>query len=152
MKTFIKFTSNWGYKLNCAAFTTFRIFNPDPNEYVVGHAYDIFLKSKNGPHIFEGDKNKYSFIGKAELVDKQVIKHKQITNGMAVLDVGHKAEYLKGLLKRMYHRIFATQGENTTYVRLCLMYTQVAEINIDEFLVDQSYQLVRPPILKDKAA
>lgn len=149
MKTYIKYTQNFNLKLNCAAHTTFRL-HTDPAEYQPGKILDVYFKAKNGNKQFEGDANKYVLIGQAEIVSKQLVKHKEITDAMAVIDVGHKSVYLQALLKRMYATKFAITGVDTIYERLCLMYTRTYDIPITAFIEDQSYYIVKPPIIENK--
>lgn len=151
MKAHIKFSQNWNLKLNCAAFTTFRL-HVDNNHYQPGKLIDVYMKAKNGAISFPDDANKYILIGTAEIVSKQLVKHKDITDAMAVIDCGYKRQYLQGLLKRMYKPKFDITGEETVYERLCLMYTRTETIPIEAFISDASYQIVKPPIIKPSAA
>lgn len=151
MKAHIKFSHNHNLKLNCAAFTTFRI-EEDPNDYQPGKVIDVYMKAKNGTHTFPDDKNKYVCIGAAEIVSKQLVKHREITDAMAVIDCGHKRSYLQTLLSRIYAKRFANTGVETVYVRLCLMYVRTNTIPVEAFLEDNSYYIVKPPHIKSSAA
>ena len=88
----IKFTYNWNNKLHCKAFTTLRLHN---DKYVVGQAYEIYLK--NG--------KEWTFKGTAELKAKRTFKKSRINEFIAFLDTGYSSGKCQEIIGKMYNRL-----------------------------------------------
>lgn len=85
----IFFSYNWNKKLNCNAFSTIRIMQPD--KYVLNKNYCIWLKREN---IFE-----------ASIINITPFFLKDLTENMAYLDTGYSKEKATSIIKKMYPRV-----------------------------------------------
>jgi CRISPR/Cas system CSM-associated protein Csm2 small subunit len=81
----IDFSYNWNNKLNCKAFTTFRLHS---NKYGVGRIYEVQLKSET--------------LGTATLQNKKTIKLNQINDYISYLDTGYNVDEMKNIVRKMY--------------------------------------------------
>jgi len=87
----IKFVYNWNNKLNMDCFTTIRPHNP--KKYVVGRAFDIHLKTKDGWN---------TFYDAADIVEIKTIKGKDLNEFITRLDMGLSLDDGKRLLNNFY--------------------------------------------------
>ena len=85
----INFSYNWNNKLNCKAFTTFKLKNV--NKYQIGKEYNILLKKQ--------------LLKSAIIEDIKTIYFNQINEFIARVDTGYSAEETKNILKKMYSKI-----------------------------------------------
>ena len=85
MKT-INFTYNWNNKLDCKAFTTFRLRNPA--KYKIGESYQILLKGK--------------VVGTATIVQILPLTLDKVNEWIARLDTGYSLPEFKKLVETMY--------------------------------------------------
>lgn len=69
----ISFSYNWNKKLDCDAFTTIRLFQPE--KYCIGEQYEIELKKEK---LFEG-----------VIIDVKKFWLKDLSNFVAYLDTGY---------------------------------------------------------------
>lgn len=96
IKSSITFGSNWNNKLDCQAFTTFRLHNP--KKHLINSVVDIYLKEV--------------LLYSAKIVDVKTMKLEQVNDFIAHLDTGYSAEDFKKLVRTMYKNIvkdFETQ-------------------------------------------
>lgn len=85
----IKFSYNWNNKLDCKAFTTLRLHNP--NKYKKGEEYKVFLKEEElVPVVIAGIR---------------VIPFKDINDYIARLDTGYSLEECRKIIKRMFKHV-----------------------------------------------
>lgn len=82
----IEFSYNWNNKLDCKAFTTLRLANPE--RFKVGAEYRIV--SKDGDH------------GTARIEAIREITLPKINEFIARLDTGYSAEECKKIIRQMY--------------------------------------------------
>jgi hypothetical protein len=82
----LAFSTNWNNKLDCSAFTTLRIYNP--NQHFAGRKVKILQKGH--------DKGK----GRIEAVKAFHID--KLSPYISYLDTGYSVEECKNILKRMY--------------------------------------------------
>lgn len=85
----IKFSYNWNNKLDCKAFTTIRIENP--NKYKVGHLYYIKLKEEHK--------------GNAACVAIKSFFLKDLNDFIAHLDTGYDRFECEKIIRRMYPNV-----------------------------------------------
>ena len=81
----INFSYNWNNKLNCNAFTTFRMLN---QKYRIGRIYKINLNRK--------------FLFEAQIMDMRQILLEEITEIAAMIDTGLNRTSFIDLVKTMY--------------------------------------------------
>lgn len=98
----INFSYNWNKKLDCNAFTTIRLYQP--NKYQIGHEYEIRLKEKA---LFN-----------AVIVDVKKFYLKDLSNFISYLDTGYSKENCTGIIKKMYPKI----NFDNTYLSLILLH------------------------------
>lgn len=90
----ISFSFNWNHKLDCDAFTTIRLFQPE--KYCIGEQYAIQLKKVKQ---FEG-----------VIIDVKKFMLKDLSNFIAYLDTGYSKENCQSIITKMYPRVnFTTQ-------------------------------------------
>ena len=82
----IPFSTDWNRKLQCDAFTTFRIFNP--RKYRRGLIYQILLKGNE--------------LGRARLVDLLTVRWSEINPTISFIDTGYDEETFRKILQQMY--------------------------------------------------
>jgi hypothetical protein len=80
------FSCNWNNKLECHAFTTFRLHSD--SKFQIGKIFDIQLKSTH--------------MGNAILRSKKVLILPRLNNFMALLDTGYDAVKMTEIVKNMY--------------------------------------------------
>ena len=85
----LDFTYNWNNKLDCQAFTTFRLHNP--SKYAVGKTFDIYLKKK--------------FVRQAQIIALKTLTLPQVNEFIARLDSGYDLEQFRTLVRTMYQKI-----------------------------------------------
>jgi hypothetical protein len=85
----IDFSTNWNNKLQCHAFTTIRLFNP--NKYRVNSVYRI-------------ERNKHFLMQAAIIAIKPFMLH-DLNDFMAYLDTGYNASECKLIIQRMYSKV-----------------------------------------------
>lgn len=81
----IVFSYNWNNKLNCKAYTTFRLAS---NKYVKGGIYAIYLKDE--------------YLHDAEIVDIRELSASHINDFIAYIDTGYDAKEFLQIIKKMY--------------------------------------------------
>lgn len=86
MSANINFSTNWNNKLDCKAFTTLRLRNP--NKYVIGKEYNILLN---------GQLKK-----RAIIEDMKTIHLSDINEFIARIDTGYSAHETKNIIQKMY--------------------------------------------------
>ena len=86
----IKFSTNWNNKLNCTAFTTFRLHNP--SKYIGGNIYDIHLKSGES----------YKSICIAVIKEIKTLQLYQVDNFISLIDTGYDQIVFISMLMVMY--------------------------------------------------
>jgi hypothetical protein len=90
----ISFSYNWNKKLDCDAFTTIRLYQPE--KYCIGEQYEIQLKKEK---LFEG-----------VIVDVKKFMLKDLSNFVAYLDTGYSKENCQSIIQKMYSKVdFTTQ-------------------------------------------
>ena len=90
----VKFSYNWNKKLDCHAFTTIRLYNPQ--KHFKGQAVRILLNDK--------------YLTDGFIYDVSVFKIDQLNDFMAYVDTGYSAEEAKKILYKMYSKVdFKTQ-------------------------------------------
>lgn len=82
----LDFKTNWNNKLNCAAFTTFRIHNPD--KYRVGAVLAVYLRDK--------------FMFEAEVIDTRDMYLYQVSDFVAYIDTGYDVQQFKQIVRTIY--------------------------------------------------
>lgn len=82
----IPFNYNWNNKLDCKAFTTLRLHNP--NRFRVGQTYRITLKK--------------SFKKHAKIEGVKILLLKNVSDYIAFLDTGYSKEECQNIIKKMY--------------------------------------------------
>jgi hypothetical protein len=82
----IKFSQNWNGKLNCAYYTTIRLWLPQ--KYTYENLFEIELKAK--------------FIHVAKLISARKLQLPQFTPEMIALDMGCDLSYGLSILRTMY--------------------------------------------------
>ena len=82
----IKFSQNWNGKLNCTAFTTIRLHNPQKHQ--IGQYYEIQHNSHTK--------------GIAKLIDIETFTIDKINERVAYLDTGYSREKTINIIKNMY--------------------------------------------------
>ena len=97
----ISFSYNWNHKLDCDAFTTIRIWQPE--KYVMGEAYAIVINSE--------------LLSFAKIVEVKKFLLKDLNDWIALIDTGYKKEECEQIIRRMYKRV----DFNTTYLSLILL-------------------------------
>jgi hypothetical protein len=100
----IPFSYNWNKKLDCDAFTTIRIYQPE--KYVIDETYQI-------------DLNKAEFC-KGTIIDIKKFWLKDLNDFIAYLDTGYDKEECKKIITLMYKRV----DFNTTPLSLILIRKQ----------------------------
>ena len=85
----ISFSYNWNKKLDCQAFTTIRLYQPE--KYVVGETYEILLKDVA--------------IGKGEIVEIRKFMLSELNEFVAYLDTGYPKEKCKEIIRKMYPKV-----------------------------------------------
>lgn len=85
----LEFSYNWNKKLDCKAFTTIRLYNPD--RYFVGQQFELTLKG--------------IVIGKAKVVAVKSFLLSKLTEYMAYIDTGYSLEECMGIIRRMYPQV-----------------------------------------------
>lgn len=101
MKT-INFSYNWNNKLDCKAYTTFRLYNP--SKYVVGDIYQIRLKDKP--------------VHQALLVDIRRMSLDKVNEFIAHIDTGYSLDEFRNIVRKMY-----TGADNKEFCLLLLKKT-----------------------------
>jgi uncharacterized protein YqfB (UPF0267 family) len=90
----ILFSYNWNNKLECKAYTTLRLHQPE--KYVVGETYDIILKDE--------------VLHTATIIDVKPLRFDQLNEFIAYLDTGYNLQECQNIIKRMYAKVdFKTQ-------------------------------------------
>lgn len=90
----LKFTYNWNKKLDCTAFTTIRIYNPQ--KHIQGERVNLLLKEK--PIGLGVVKNVFPFY-----------LH-ELTELIAYLDTGYNLQTTRDIIHKMYSKVdFTTQ-------------------------------------------
>jgi hypothetical protein len=90
----ISFSYNWNNKLNCNAFTTIRLFQPD--KYIIGEKYKVSLK---GIPVCE-----------SVIINIKNFKLYDLNDFIAFIDTGYNKEECRKIILRMYPKIdFTTQ-------------------------------------------
>jgi hypothetical protein len=85
----LNFSFNWNNKLDCNAFTSIRLYQPE--KHFVGNQVNILLKGHNkGSGVLKGVKP---------------MNLRQINDYIAYLDTGYDAEECKNILRRMYSKV-----------------------------------------------
>lgn len=87
----IRFTYNWNNKLDCKAFTTLRLHQPDM--YVVGEVYEIWLR---------GPKSQWAQRNDGQIIDIRRLHLNDVNPFIAYLDTGYSVGETKKILQRMY--------------------------------------------------
>ena len=82
----IDFSYNWNNKLNCKAFTTWRVHNP--KKYYEGAIVDITLKDE---HLFT-----------AAIVKVRTLLLNQANEYISYLDTGYSVEEFQDIVLKMY--------------------------------------------------
>lgn len=91
----ISFSYNWNKKLDCEAFTTIRLYQPE--KYCIGEQYEIQLKKQK---LFEG-----------VIIDVKKFMLKDLSNFIAYLDTGYSKENCQSIIQTMYKQVdFNTQA------------------------------------------
>ena len=91
----ITFSFNWNKKLDCDAFTTIRLFQPE--KYCIGEQYEIQLKKEKQ---FEG-----------VIIDVKKFMLKDLNNFVAYIDTGYSKENCQSIITKMYAKVdFNTQA------------------------------------------
>ncbi len=85
----ITFSYNWNNKLNCNAFTTLRI--EQPNKYIVGADYHIVLKKEQ--------------IAVARIVNIKSFFLKDLNEFIAYLDTGYSLDKCRQIILNMYPNV-----------------------------------------------
>ena len=98
----ISFSFNWNKKLDCDAFTTIRLYQPE--KYIVGKRYKIQLKKEK------------QF--KAVIIDVKKFMLKDLSNFIAYLDTGYSKENCQSIITKMYSKVDFT----TQYLSLILIH------------------------------
>lgn len=89
----ITFSYNWNNKLECKAYTTLRLLQPE--KYVVGETYDIILKEE--------------VIHNATIVNIKPIWLRELNEYIAYLDTGYNLIECTNIIKRMYPKVDFTK-------------------------------------------
>jgi hypothetical protein len=85
----IPFSYNWNNKLDCLAFSTIRIYNP--NIHFTGNRVEPILKGiSKGP---------------ATIMDVKPFLLEKLSPFIAYLDTGYSVEECRGIILRMYPKI-----------------------------------------------
>jgi len=82
----IIFSYNWNKKLDCLAFTTFRLHND--KKYQIGQEYKILEGSR--------------YRGTAQIVDKKTLYLSQVNEFIAQIDTGYSLGEFIGIVEKMY--------------------------------------------------
>lgn len=82
----LDFSYNWNNKLECKAFTTFRMANP--HKYKIGLELEVYLKDK--------------FVAVCKIIDMRVLRLDQVNEFVAYLDTGYSVDEFKNIVRRMY--------------------------------------------------
>ncbi len=83
----IDFSYNWNNKLNCKAYTTFRI---NSDKYQTGETYQIHLNGKP--------------LHQAVIVAKKTLKLNQVNEFIAHIDTGYTVKEFNEVVRRMYKK------------------------------------------------
>lgn len=105
----LKFSYNWNKKLDCHAFTTIRLFNP--NKHFVGQLVKLFIKDKH--------------IGEGAIADVSVFQLNSLNSFMAYLDTGYSAQEAVAIIKKMYPKV---DFNNTRLVMLLIVKDEKKDI------------------------
>ncbi len=82
----LPFSYNWNNKLDCKAFTTLRLHNPD--RFKVGQTYRITLNKSYKKH--------------AKIEDIKTLLLKNISDYIAYLDTGYSKEECQSIIRKIY--------------------------------------------------
>lgn len=85
----LKFSYNWNHKLDCHAFTTIRIYNPD--KHYVGQSVRLLLKDQEmGTGLIHGVNAFYLA---------------SLNPFMSYIDTGYSVEETASIIRRMYPKV-----------------------------------------------
>jgi len=90
-KKAIRFSCNWNNKLNCTAFSTIRLWNPE--KYSVGQVHSVIYETRSKVTRCPID---------AEIMYVRKIKGSDLNEAMCLIDTGYSLEETKKALRRMY--------------------------------------------------
>lgn len=99
----LNFSTNWNDKLFCDCFTTFR---PNYPIYSVGKRFDVVL-------------NGNQFFGEVDVIEKKVMKLRDVNEWIARLDTGYSLDEFQKLVRTMYKNKFG-DIENLQFCLLLL--------------------------------
>jgi hypothetical protein len=85
----LEFSYNWNNKLNCKAFTTLRLYNPDKHR--TGTPLEIFLKGAD--------------LGTGSIQGVKPMMLNDINEYIARIDTGYNREECINIIKRMYPKV-----------------------------------------------
>ena len=91
----IPFSYNWNNKLDCQAFTTIRIYQPQ--KHCAGVRVEPVLKGTS--------------YGPATIMDVKPFMLDKLNSFIAYLDTGYSVEECRGIILRMYPKIDFTQKQ-----------------------------------------
>jgi len=95
----IKFSQNWNNKLFGKAFTTIRLHSD--YKYIIGDLHEVLFEKKKEPQIM---------LGVAQIVTKQTILLRELTEFDAYLDTGYNLAATTDIIVNMYKNCdFTTQ-------------------------------------------
>lgn len=97
----LNFSTNWNGKLFTDCFTTFR---PAYAIYAVGKRFDVVLNSSQS-------------FGEVEIIEKKVLKLKEVNEWIARLDTGYSVEEFQKLVRTMYKNKF----DDIDNLQFCLL-------------------------------
>jgi hypothetical protein len=90
---YISFSYNWNNKLDCRAFTTIRLYNP--NKYILHANYRIELQGNE------------KCIGKIVAINR--FKLEDLTETVAYIDTGYNKAECEGIIRKMYKDVNFSQ-------------------------------------------
>lgn len=94
----INFSHNWNNKLDCKAYTTFRIYNA--SKYQIGKTYKIYLKNQ--------------YLHDAVSIDIKILKLDKVNSFISYIDTGYSVDEFKNIVRKMY-------GEKAETSQFCLI-------------------------------
>lgn len=123
----LEFSRNWNArrgsefgKLNCATFTTIRLWN---QRYRVGHVFTIMLKGK--------------VKGEAEVIAVKPFNLGELSEIEAYLDTGYGAAETVELMRK----IWKAKAIDGTFALILLKWRHAPTMTVDEhFLIEEAYQ------------
>lgn len=85
----LKFSYNWNHKLDCTAFTTIRLYNPQ--KHVKGNQVNIFLNdTPKGP---------------GKIFDVVVFLLENLNSFTSYLDTGYSVDQTKSIFRKIYPKV-----------------------------------------------